>query len=91
VTGFVYFDERLPVGQFFVSRIILSCCAADGFAVAMLVDWTPSAVSLEQDMWVHVTGPVDTAYLADDPEAIPLIKAERVEIIPAPDEPYLYP
>jgi uncharacterized repeat protein (TIGR03943 family) len=90
VIGFVYFDERLPEGQFLVSRIILSCCAADGYAVAMIVDW-PDAASLKQDMWVRVTGPVDKAYLADDPQAIPLIRAERVEIVPPPDQPYLYP
>src|SRR5687768_2969657 len=57
VIGFVYFDERLPKGQFFVSRIILSCCAADGYAVTMIVDW-PEAASLKQDTWIRVTGPL---------------------------------
>jgi uncharacterized repeat protein (TIGR03943 family) len=90
VIGFVYFDEALPNGQFFVSRIVLSCCAADGYAVAMIVDW-PNAASLKQDTWVRVTGPVEKAFLADDPQAIPLIRAETVEIVPQPDEPYLYP
>src|SRR5215216_1282744 len=90
VIGFVYFDERLPNGQFFVSRIILSCCAADGYAIAMIVDWTEAA-SLKQDMWVRVTGPVEKAYFADDPQAIPLIRAETVEAVPQPDQPYLYP
>ena len=90
VIGFVYFDERLPNGQFFVSRIILSCCAADGYAIAMIVDW-PNAASLKQDMWVRVTGPVEKAYFADDPQAMPLIRAETVEVVPQPDQPYLYP
>jgi len=90
VIGFVYFDERLPNGQFFVSRIILSCCAADGYAVGMLVDW-PQAATLEKDTWVRVTGPVEKGYIADEPLAIPLIRAEIVEIVPQPDQPYLYP
>jgi uncharacterized repeat protein (TIGR03943 family) len=90
VIGFVYFDERLPNGQFLVSRIIISCCAADGYAVAMIVDW-PNAASLRQDTWVRVTGPVEKTYAADDLQVIPLIRAEMVEIVPQPDEPYLYP
>jgi putative membrane protein len=90
VIGFVYFDEDLPNGQFFVSRIILSCCAADGYAVAMIVDW-PNAASLKQDTWVRVTGPVEKALFADDPQVLPLIRAEMVEIVPQPDQPYLYP
>ena len=90
VTGFVYRDKRLPEGQFLVSRIVIACCAADGYAAVMLVDW-PESASLKEDTWVHVTGPVDKAYLGDDPQAIPLVKAESVEIVPAPKQPYLFP
>ena len=90
VVGFVYFDEHLPEGQFFVSRITVSCCAADGFAVVMLVDW-PNATTLNQDAWVRVSGPVDKTYFNKQPEAIPLIRAETVEIVPQPDQPYLFP
>jgi putative membrane protein len=90
VIGFVYFDERLPNGQFFVSRIILSCCAADGYAVTMIVDW-PEAASLKQDTWVRVTGPLYKTYFADDPQAVPLIRATMVEIVPQPEIPYLFP
>lgn len=90
VIGFVYFDERLPKGQFFVSRIILSCCAADGFAVTMIVDWPESGL-LKQDTWIRVTGPVDKAFFADEPQALPLIRAKMVEIVPQPEQPYLYP
>jgi uncharacterized repeat protein (TIGR03943 family) len=88
VVGFVYFDERLPEGQFFVSRFILSCCAADGYAVGMIVEW-PEAASLEQDTWVQVKGPVDAVTFENG--ASPLIRAESVEPVPQPDQPYLYP
>ena len=90
VIGFVYKDKRLPDGQFFVSRIVLSCCAADGYAFSMIVDW-PETASLRPDTWVSVTGPVSKAYFADDPQAIPLIRAERVVTVPQPDDPYLFP
>lgn len=88
VVGFVYFDDRLADGQFFVSRFILSCCAADGYAVGMVVEW-PEAASLEQDMWVQVKGPVDVISL--EGTTSPLIRAEAVELVPQPDQPYLYP
>jgi uncharacterized repeat protein (TIGR03943 family) len=88
VVGFVYFDARLPQGQFFVSRFILSCCAADGYAVGMLVEW-PEADSLKQDTWVQVKGPVDAVTLENGTS--PLIRAESVEPVPQPDQPYLYP
>jgi uncharacterized repeat protein (TIGR03943 family) len=90
VIGFVYKDKRLPEGQFFVSRIVLSCCAADGYAFTMIVDWSEAA-SLKPDTWIRVTGPVGKTYFADDPQAVPLIRAEKVEIVPQPDDPYLFP
>jgi putative membrane protein len=90
VVGFVYQDERLPKGQFFVSRIVVSCCAADGFPVGMIVDW-PEAASLKQDTWVRVSGPVDKTYFDQQPQVMPLIRAKTVEIVPQPDQPYLYP
>jgi len=88
VVGFVYRDESLPQGQFFVSRFILSCCAADGYAVGMIVD-TPQADTFEKDTWIKVTGSVDVVSFDGKPS--PLIRAETIEIVPQPDQPYLYP
>ena len=88
VTGFVYFDDRLPKGQFFVSRFVITCCAADGYAVGMIVDGA-DASSLKQDDWVLVKGPVDA--VAFDNGTSPLIHAEAVEPVSQPDQPYLYP
>jgi uncharacterized repeat protein (TIGR03943 family) len=88
VVGFVYRDESLPKGQFIVSRFILSCCAADGYAVGMIVD-SPEANSLEPDTWVKVSGPVDVVSFQGNPS--PLIHAETIEVVPQPDQPYLYP
>jgi uncharacterized repeat protein (TIGR03943 family) len=88
VVGFVYFDQSLPEGQFFVSRFILSCCAADGYAVGMIVEWPP-ADTLEQDVWVQVKGPVDS--ISTENGVNPIIRAESVERVSQPDQPYLYP
>ena len=88
VIGFVYFDEALGEDQFYVSRFVVSCCAADGFAIAMPVEWDETA-SLEQDSWVIVRGEIEAITL--DSRRVPLIVAESVESVPVPEQPYLFP
>jgi len=88
VIGFVYFDKSLAKNQFFVSRFIISCCAADSYAIAMVGEW-PQASTLKQDSWVLVKGPVQSIKLNN--QAIPLIQAESVQAVPVPDQPYLFP
>ena len=43
VVGFVYHDGKLPVDQFYGSRFVVSCCSADGFALAMVTEWPGAA------------------------------------------------
>lgn len=88
VIGFVYFDEVLGENQFFVSRFVVSCCSADGFAIAMAVEWDDAA-TLEQDSWVLVKGTIDSIQLSDRPA--PMIVAESVQPVPVPEQPYLFP
>jgi uncharacterized repeat protein (TIGR03943 family) len=88
VVGFVYFDDRLPEGQFFVSRFILSCCAADAYAVGMIVE-PPVGVSIQQDQWLQVKGAVDL--VSFDGHNAPLIHATTITPVNQPDQPYLYP
>ncbi len=88
VIGFVYFDESLNKNQFFISRYVVSCCAADGFAIAMVGEW-PQASTLEQDSWVLVKGTVQSISLND--QIVPVIQAESVQTVPIPEQPYLFP
>ncbi len=88
VIGFVYFDESLNENQFYVSRFVISCCAADGFAIAMVGEW-PQASTLEQDSWVLVKGSIQSITLHD--QVVPLIQAESVQPVPVPEQPYLFP
>ncbi len=88
VIGFVYRDEQLSEDQFYVSRFVVSCCAADGFAIAMVAEW-PEANTLEQDAWVLVKGPVSSITLND--RAAPVIQVESVQNVPIPEQPYLFP
>ncbi|MBX3036777.1 MAG: TIGR03943 family protein [Anaerolineales bacterium] len=88
VIGFVYFDEALGENQFYVSRFVVSCCAADGFAIAMPVQWN-DLTSLEQDSWVQVKGTIEAVVIDD--RNVPLIVAESVQEVPVPERPYLFP
>lgn len=88
VIGFVYFDESLGENQFYISRFVVSCCAADGFAIAMVGEW-PQASALKQDSWVLVKGTVQSITLHD--RAVPMIQAESVQAVPIPEQPYLFP
>lgn len=88
VIGFVYFDDSLEENQFFVSRFVVSCCAADGFAIAMPAEWD-GAATLTQDTWVLVKGTIQSITL--NGRAVPLIVAESVQEVPVPNQPYLFP
>ncbi len=88
VTGFVYQDIRLEAQQFMVGRFSLTCCVADAVALGLVVDW-PEAASLENNRWVRVRGPI--AVLELDGKTVPLVRAEQVESIPSPEQPYLFP
>lgn len=88
VVGFVYFDETLEKNQFFVSRFVVSCCAADGFAIAMPVLWEDAA-TLQQDAWVVVQGTIDTVDL--NGQRTPMIVAEAINATDIPAQPYLFP
>ena len=88
VIGLVYHDPRLPGDQFMVSRFVITCCAADAFAIGMTVNW-PENAELEDNTWVRVEGSLDTIQI--DGDSAPLIQASQVVLIPVPEQPYLYP
>jgi uncharacterized repeat protein (TIGR03943 family) len=88
VVGFVYHGAGLPEGQFMVSRFAVTCCAADAVAVGLMVAW-PDAAALADNSWVRVRGAMAVGTLAGRPT--PLIEAEQIEGVAAPDQPYLYP
>lgn len=88
VIGFVFKDERLAENQFLVSRFVITCCAADGLAIGMVVNWD-QASTLTENTWVRVNGPVESYQL--EGQAIPLIEADSVEVVEEPPQPYLFP
>ncbi len=86
--GFVYHDATMGSDQFYVARFVITCCAADGTATGLMVDW-PAGSSLPLDSWVRVRG---TLILDDSDEILyPHIAADSVEPIEQPRVPYLFP
>lgn len=88
VIGFVYQDSRLGQNEFLVGRFAINCCVADALAIGMAVQW-PGASSLAANSWVRVRGPVEASTVGG--QRIPLIRAESVDQVPEPAQPYLYP
>jgi uncharacterized repeat protein (TIGR03943 family) len=88
VIGFVYHDSRLENDQFMVSRFVITCCAADAFAIGMPVDGIEN-MDLADNTWVNVKGTLDILTIADD--IVPMIHAASIEIVAEPEQPYLYP
>ncbi len=88
VTGFVYHDPRLKTDQFMLGRFTITCCVADAFAIGIAVNW-PDSSNLADNSWVNVKGTVDE--LTINEQKVPVIRAQAVNSIPVPEQPYLYP
>jgi putative membrane protein len=86
--GFVYHDPRLPPGHFIAARFSVTCCLADAAAIGVEVDWT-SSVSLADSAWVRVKGKMTVQ--ENGGHKLPLLLANEIEPVQAPEQPYLFP
>lgn len=87
LTGFVYRDDRFAPDSFLVGRFLVSCCVADAAALGVVVQW-PEAAELALDQWVSVYGRLQSGEFAGQP--VPILVAERVQLIAPPAQPYFY-
>lgn len=90
VVGFVYLDDAADEAEFTLTRFVVGCCAADAMAVGLPVSVAaglPSEGALEEGEWVRVVG----QFAASTGNNIPVLVAERLEVVPEPNQPYLYP
>ncbi|MCB0115215.1 MAG: TIGR03943 family protein [Caldilineaceae bacterium] len=86
VIGFVYRDDDTAADTFWVSRFIVGCCVADAAPVALAVQWGQTD-TLPEGEWVRVRG----RFREDATAPAPILVATQVEVVPAPNQPYLYP
>ncbi|PLR78506.1 TIGR03943 family protein [Bacillus sp. V3-13] len=88
LSGFVYKEEGFSSNQLVISRFIITHCIADAGIIGFLTEFE-HASEYEQDTWVEIEGTLDvTTYNGVE---IPIIKAENVEVIDEPADPYIYP
>ncbi|MFZ9737365.1 MAG: TIGR03943 family putative permease subunit [Prochlorotrichaceae cyanobacterium] len=90
VEGFVLHPEELPEQYLMAARFIITCCAADVYPVGLPVEL--GTVGTRQDYpvdgWIRIQGRMATAIVNDQRKAI--IRPDRIETIPEPDNPYAY-
>ncbi|WP_308201268.1 TIGR03943 family putative permease subunit [Carbonactinospora thermoautotrophica] len=82
LTGFV---TPKPGGGWYLTRMVLSCCAADAQAFKVEVRDAPP---LAPDTWVEVTGTWAPHGDAPPERAVPVIQASHVKEVPRPKDPY---
>ncbi len=94
VTGFVYLDDAADGSHLTVTRFVVGCCAADAMAVGLPVRLGPEGSSdlqtvdeLEEGQWVRVVG----RFAAPVGDGLPVLVAEQLNVVPEPNQPYLYP
>ena len=77
----------VEAGNFRLLRLLILCCAADAQPLAVRIE-THDKTKLTQMAWVKVVG--KASFAKKGKGTIPVITAEKITVIPQPDEPYLY-
>jgi uncharacterized repeat protein (TIGR03943 family) len=86
ITGFITVG---PHGASYLTRMILSCCAADAQPIKVgLSGRVPP--DLRPDAWLAVTGAYTSRQISDDLNGgpIPFIEVDQATPVPAPRDPY---
>jgi putative membrane protein len=86
VTGFIILDRN---GTPYLTRMVLSCCAADAQPVKVALSGQIPPV-LQPDTWYEVTGTYTNKQTKDpvNDGVIPFINVSQTRPVPAPDDPY---
>lgn len=97
ITGFVIDLPELPDNYLLLSRFILTCCAVDAYPVFIPVELSPNTEQYRPDTWLEIAGTMTTQTLAiPDRSQTPqekrrlVLKADKIEQIPTPSNPYSY-
>jgi uncharacterized repeat protein (TIGR03943 family) len=88
LTGFV---SAAPDGTQYLTRMILSCCAADARPIKLgMAGAAPGTGELASDTWIQVVGAYTNQTATDsvNGETIPYIKIETWQQVAAPKQPY---
>lgn len=84
----VYRDPTLTGGEIAAYRFVVVCCAADAMPIEVVVH-SPKTAGFKNDEWIRIGGTLRIE--VKDGSQVPVIEADQVDPIAAPDEPYLSP
>jgi uncharacterized repeat protein (TIGR03943 family) len=89
VQGFVVYPDNLPPQYFYITRFVITCCAADVYPVSMPVKLsTGDRTAYKPDTWLEIEGQMVTEQLGDKRQLT--IAAQSLKPIPEPKDPYNY-
>jgi putative membrane protein len=82
ITGFITIDHA---GNYVLTRMVLSCCAADALPIKVGLDGQVPA-ALKSDSWLEVTGVYTARHLKDEVNdaVIPFIEVRQAKPVPVP-------
>lgn len=83
LTGFVTRDADIPSGDFALTRFYVFCCTADAVPYFIGVDASGVGGSYSDDDWLRVTGRLRSS------GGGLVLRADRIERVSEPDNPYL--
>jgi putative membrane protein len=85
LSGFVYKDSQQASNEFILSRLVMTCCAADSQVIGIKSVWQDTP-NLNNNEWVKIEGNIE---LSQDGVS-PVIRIEKIEKIKRPDNIYVY-
>ncbi|MBU8908814.1 TIGR03943 family putative permease subunit [Desertibacillus haloalkaliphilus] len=88
IMGFVYREPDFEENQLVVARFSMTCCVADAAVYGTLVEF-PEAEQFENDTWIQISGTIDQSQYNEF--IVPLVHLREIEVIEAPDQPYVFP
>lgn len=93
IKGFAFYQDDFKDEQVSISRLLMTCCAADTSIIGMLADTSGIDVEIEQGKWYEFEGSIDHT-TTKDPQTnkdtrVPLLKVDHVKKIETPISPYV--
>jgi len=93
IKGFIYNQKGLNKDEFILSRIVVSCCAADAQLVGILCDYS-NEKKFTEGTWVNIEGTLGEREYKDfksgEVSVIPIIKINKLEKTDKSGNEYIY-
>lgn len=93
IKGFIYKQKGINKDQFIISRVLVSCCAADAQLTGILCNYSEEKV-FNEGTWVNIEGTLGEGEYKDtksgEVSVIPIINVNKIEKADSQDNEYIY-